>query len=190
MYPLPRIGHCLSALGGNQYFSSLDLASGYWQIQMAEKDKAKTAFITTNGLYEFNVLPFGLTNAPATFQRYMDKVLAGLKWQCLLVYLDDVCVYSKSFDEHLVELEKTFLRMSEYNLKLKQNKCKFFHQEFLYLGHVVSPDGLRTNPLKISAVRDMVAPANTSQLRSFLGLCSYYRRFMRKVQLTQVESHV
>ena len=179
VYPLPRIEDCLSALGGNQYFSSLDLASGYWQIQMAEKDKAKTAFITTNGLYEFNVLPFGLTNAPATFQRYMDKVLAGLKWQCLLVYLDDVCVYSKSFDEHLVELEKTFLRMSEYNLKLKQNKCKFFHQEFLYLGHVVSPDGLRTNPLKISAVRDMVAPANTSQLRSFLGLCSYYRRFMR-----------
>ena len=138
VYPLPRIDDCLTALGGNEYFSLLDLVSGYWQIPMAEKDKAKTAFVTSNGLYEFNVLPFGLTNAPATFQRYMDKVLAGLKWQCLLVYLDDVCVYSKSFERHLLELELTFKRLTQYNLKLKPSKCQLFKREFMYLGHIVS----------------------------------------------------
>ena len=179
VYPLPRIEDCLSALGGNEYFSSLDLSSGYWQIPMAEKDKQKTAFITPSGLYEFNVLPFGLTNAPATFQRYMDKILAGLKWQCLLVYLDDVCVYSKAFESHMIDLENTFKRIEQYRVKLKPGKCRLFQQEFLYLGHVVTRQGLRTNPLKISGVQQMSAPRNASQLRSFIGLCSYYRRFIR-----------
>lgn len=101
VYTIPRIEDCLSALGGNKYFSSFDLFSGFWQITMAEDGKQKTAFIVEGGLFEFNVMPFGLTNATATFQRYMDIVLAGLKWTSLLVYLDDVCVISKTFEEHI-----------------------------------------------------------------------------------------
>ena len=125
-YPLPRIEDCLNALGGNAYFSTLDLISGYWQIRMAEEDKCKTAFITNDGLFEFEVMPFGLTNAPATFQRYMDMVLAGLKWQCLLVYLDDICIFSSTFENHLQDLQRTFDRLSDNNIRLKASKSHLF----------------------------------------------------------------
>jgi hypothetical protein len=108
IYPIPRIDDCLDALGGNTLFSTFDMHAGYWLIPMKESDKAKTAFIIDSGLFEFNVMPFGLTNARATFQRYMDMVLAGLKWTSLLVYLDDVCVFSKTLPQHLQRLELTF----------------------------------------------------------------------------------
>lgn len=156
--PLPRIDDCLAALGGNKYFSTLDLVSGYWQINMAEEDKEKTAFITPSGLYEFNVLPFGLTNAPATFQRYMDTVLAGLKWQCLLVYLDDICVYSNTFEKHLTALELVFVRLDTYQLRLKASKCNLFQEQFLYLGHIVTQTGVQTDPKKIEALKHMPRP--------------------------------
>ena len=180
VYPLPRIDDCLAALGGNKFFSTLDLVSGYWQLNVAEEDKEKTAFITPSGLYEFNVLPFGLTNAPATFQRYMDTVLAGLKWQCLLVYLDDICVYSNTFEKHLAALELVFIRLDRFHLRLKASKCYLFQREFLYLGHIVGADGLRTNPVKIQAMKDMPRPRKVDELRSFTGLCSYYRKFIDK----------
>ena len=111
VYPLPRIDDCLSMLQGNTYFSSLDLNAYYWQIPMEEEDKRKTAFITSGGLYEFNVVPFGLTNAPATSQRLMDAVFAGLKWRNLLVYLDDIMIFSNSFDQHIQDLSETFSRL-------------------------------------------------------------------------------
>ena len=116
VYPIPRIDDCLQALGGNILFSTFDLFAGYWQIAMSESDKQKTAFIIDSGLYEFNVMPFGLTNATATFQRYMDLVLAGLKWSSLLVYLDDICVFATTLTEHLQRLEEMFLR--KFKLKL------------------------------------------------------------------------
>ena len=179
IYPLSRIEDCLGALGGNAYFSSLDLFAGYWQIPMDEKDKQKTAFIVDGGLFEFNVMPFGLTNATATFQRFMDLVLAGLKWNSLLVYLDDVCIFGKTFGEHLKNLEDTFKRLRAYNLKLNPSKCNILKREFLYLGHIITAKGIRADPSKISAVVNMPAPKNVKQLRAFLGKCNYYRKFIK-----------
>ena len=178
VYPLPRIDDCLSVLHGNLYFSSLDLLAGYWQARMAEADKAKTAFVTHNGLFEFNVMPFGLTNAPATFQRYMDVVLAGLKWKCVLVYLDDICIFSRSFEEHLLHLNEVFERLRKYNLRLKSSKCHFFQKEFKYLGHIVSVDGIRGDAHKIKAIVEMPRPTTVKQVRSFVGKCNYYRELI------------
>ena len=178
-YPLPRIDDSLAALGGKTFFSVLDLVSGYWQIPVAERDRSKTAFITADGLFEFKVMPFGLTNAPATFQRFMDRVLGGLKWQHLLVYMDDICVFGRDFGSHLQSLRLTFARLSEYNLKLKPSKCRLLQREFIYLGHVVSGDGVRVDKSKIAAILDMPAPQSTKQLRSFLGMCGYYRLFIK-----------
>ena len=178
VYPLPRIDDCLSVLHGNLYFSSLDLLAGYWQARMAEADKAKTAFVTHNGLFEFNVMPFGLTNAPATFQRYMDVVLAGLKWKCVLVYLDDICIFSRSFEEHLLHLNDVFERLKRYNLRLKASKCHLFQKEFKYLGHIVSVEGVRGDPDKIKAIVSMPSPTSVKQVRSFVGKCNYYRELI------------
>lgn len=183
VYPIPRIEDCLTALGGNRFFSSFDLFSGFWQIAMDSTDKQKTAFIVEGGLFEFNVMPFGLTNATATFQRYMDMVLAGLKWTTLLVYLDDVCVFSKTLDEHILRLEATFERFTAYKLKLNPAKCQILQEEFLYLGHIISKEGIRADPKKIEAVIRMPIPRNIKQLRSFLGFCNYYRKFIKDYYL-------
>jgi hypothetical protein len=141
-YALPRIDDALASLSGNKFFSSLDVFAGYWQIPMNEADKDKTAFITDSGLYRFNVMAFGLTNAPATFQRYMDAVLSGLKWNILLVYIDDILCYSKTFEDHLRDLEVIFDRLIEANMQLKPSKCHLFQNELVYLGHLVSADGI------------------------------------------------
>ena len=143
VYPIPRIEDCLAALGGNVFFSSFDLLSGFWQIPMHEEDKKKTAFVVEGGLYEFTVMPFGLTNATATFQRYMDMVLASLKWNSLLVFLDDICVFSKSLREHLVRIEATLERFRAFGLKLNPEKCRILQQEFTYLGHAISEEGIK-----------------------------------------------
>ena len=178
-YPLPRMDDCLAALGGNLFFSTLDLVSGYWQIPVAEKDREKTAFVTGDGLYQFKVMPFGLQNAPATFQRYMDKVLGGLKWQQLLVYMDDICVFGRTFEAHLASLEATLQRLEAHGLRLKPSKCMLFQKEFLYLGHVVSAEGIRADEKKKRAVIEMPVPTNVKQVRSFIGMCSYYRLFIK-----------
>ena len=175
VYPLPRIDDSLALLGGNQFFSSLDMAAGYWQIAMADKDKNKTAFITEDGLYHFKVMPFGLNNAPATFQRLMDAVLAGLKWKTLLVYLDDIIVFSSSFDRHIKDLHDAFIRIREANLRLKANKCSLFSSELKYLGFIVSREGIRPNPDKVKAILNMPAPNCATEARSFIGKCNYYR---------------
>ena len=177
-YPLPRIDDCLSMLQGNRFFSSLDLNEYYWQIPMEPQDKCKTAFVTAGGLYEFNVMPFGLTNAPATSQRLMDAVFAGLKWRNLLVYLDDIIVYSSSFDQHVQDLEEVFERLKAARLKLKPSKCYLFQKELTYLGHLVSQKGIRPDLDKIKAITSMPAPKSKSDVRSFLGMCNYYRKFI------------
>ena len=158
VYPLPRIDDSWTVLNTGKVFTSLDLSSGYWQIPMAPEDKHKTAFVTDRGLFEFNVMPFGLTNAPATFQRFMDAVLAGLKWNILLVYLDDIFVFSPTFEEHLIDLRSTFDRLRQARLRLKASKCHLFQKELLYLGHVVSAGGTRPDPNKIRAVVDFPTP--------------------------------
>jgi hypothetical protein len=177
-YPIPRVDDSLDILSGKQYFTTLDLMSGYWQIPLAEDDIEKTAFITPVGLFEFTTMPFGLCNAPSSFQRAMDSVLAGLKWRSCIVYLDDILVFSDDFESHLQDLAAVFQRIRDSRLKLKPSKCKFAEQELRYLGYLVTPTGLRVDPAKVQAVTALSVPANKSQLRSFLGLTSYYRRFV------------
>lgn len=177
-YPLPRIDDSLDRLRRAKYFSSIDLRSGYWQIEVDERDREKTAFVTPDGLYEFKVLPFGLCSAPATFQRMMDTVLTGLKWQTCLVYLDDVVVFSETFEQHLQRLKKVLEAVQSASLSLKPEKCHFGFTELKFLGHVVSADGVRPDPEKTAAVASYPAPRDKKGVRRFLGLCAYYRRFI------------
>lgn len=178
-FPLPRIDESLDALGGAQMFSTIDLASGYHQVAVDEKDRPKTAFITPFGLYEFRRMPFGLCNAPATFQRLMQAVMSDLVFQIVLIYLDDLLVYSSTFDEHLARLETVFKRLRETGLKVKVEKCYFLQPEVRFLGHQVSAQGVSTDPDKINAVQEWPTPSTLKELRSFLGFCSYYRRFIQ-----------
>ena len=130
-YVLPRIDDTLDALSSSKWFSTLDLASGYWQMEVAPEDKEKTAFCTQEGLFEFQTMPFGLRNAPATFQRLMDFVLAGLQWSSCLVYLDDVIIMGRTFDDHLKNLALVLVRLQDAGLKLRPEKCAFFQKEVL-----------------------------------------------------------
>lgn len=178
VYPLPRIDDSLDRLRNARYFSSMDLKSGYWQIEVDPRDREKTAFVTPDGLYEFKVLPFGLCSAPATFQRLMDTVLSGLKWKTCLVYLDDVIVFSATFHEHLERLKAVLQAIRFAGLTLKPEKCHFCFQELQFLGHVVSQAGVRPDPDKVAAVANFPVPTDKKAVRRFLGLCSYYRRFI------------
>jgi hypothetical protein len=178
-YPLPRIDDSLDILSGSKFFSTLDLASGYWQCGLTDDAKEKTAFTTGTGLFQFEVLPFGLCNAPSTFERLMERILAGLHWKTCLIYLDDVIVFSQTFEEHVERLGEVFEKLSQSNLKLKPQKCNLFREEVGYLGHVVSAQGVQTDPAKIQKVKDWPAPTSLTEVRSFVGLCSYYRKFVR-----------
>lgn len=179
VYPLPRIDDALDCLQGAEFFSSLDLRSGYWQVPMASDDKPKTAFITPDGLYEFNVMPFGLCNAPATFERMMDAILRGLKWNTCLCYLDDVVVFAPDFPTHLHRLEQVLRCLTTAGLQLNLKKCHFGARKLTILGHIVSKDGILPDVAKLRAVQEFPRPKNLKELRSFIGLCSYFRRFVR-----------
>ncbi len=178
-YPLPRIDDTIDALYGAKYFSTLDLFSGYWQIEIEETDKHKTAFICEYGQYEFNRMPFGLTNAPGTFQRLMNKILKPVLYESTLVYLDDIIVFSKTLDDHIRHLETVFKILAEAGLKLKLKKCDFLKEEINYLGHVVSRNGVSPNDAKIASIVNYPEPTTAKELSSFLGLASYYRKFIR-----------
>ena len=145
-YPLLRIDESLNHLSGAQWFSTLDLSSGYWQVELEPDAKPKTAFVTKRGLFQFNVMPFGMCNAPASFERLMETVLSGLQWDICLIYLDDIIVIAKSFEEMLQNLEKVFLRLSSAGLKLKAKKCHIFVEQVEFLGHIISPEGIATDP--------------------------------------------
>ena len=179
VYPLPRIDDTLDSLRGSSFFSSMDLCSGYWQIEVDEADREKTAFITPEGLYEFKVMPFGLCNAPATFERMMDNLLRHLKWTMCLCYLDDIVVFSESFEDHLTRLKTVLTCIQEAGLVLNPKKCLFCAREIKILGHLVSSDGVRPDPEKVKAVSNFPVPRNVHDVRSFLGLCSYFRRFIK-----------
>uniref|UniRef100_A0A9J7ZJ87 Gypsy retrotransposon integrase-like protein 1 n=1 Tax=Cyprinus carpio carpio TaxID=630221 RepID=A0A9J7ZJ87_CYPCA len=177
-YPLPRIEESLTGLKGAQWYSTLDLASGYWQVEMDPQDRQKTAFTTPMGLYEFDRMPFGLCNAPATFQRLMQRCLGSMVHDFLLIYLDDVVVFSPDFDSHLHHLEQVFRKLHDHGLKLQPRKCKLFQQQVTYLGHVISNQGVATDPQKTAVVREWPIPQTIKQVRSFLGFAGYYRRFI------------
>ena len=179
-HPLPRIDDLLDALHGAKWFSTLDLKSGYWQVPIAEQDKEKTAFRTSSGqLFEFNQVPFGLCNAPATFSRLMDRVLAGLHWETCLFYLDDIIVFSSTWEEHLARLREVFERLRHAKLKLGATKCTFAAKEVSYLGHRVTEEGLLPDPSLLAAIRDILPPKTATEVRSFLGLAGYYRRYVK-----------
>ena len=178
-YPLPRVDDTLDTLAGSKWFSTLDLLSGYWQVEVSPDDRDKTAFCTHEGLFEFKVMPFGLCNAPATFQRLMDAVLAGLKWSSCLVYLDDIIVPGATFEAHLANLCAVFDRLKEAGLKLKPRKCHFCLKKVHYVGHIVSADGVQTDPQKTEQVSTWPTPISQKEVQQFLGLASYYRRFVK-----------
>ncbi|UYV81480.1 hypothetical protein LAZ67_20001324, partial [Cordylochernes scorpioides] len=178
-YPLPDITDCLDRLAGMKYFSHTDFVSGYWQCPLDETSKPITAFTTGNGLYEFQVLPFGLTGAPGHFERIMDTLLAELKWSECMVYLDDVIVYGRDIREHNVRLTNVLECFRGAGLSLKPSKCRFAYQKLPILGHVVSENGVEPATDKIEAVKEFPIPKNVKQVRSFLGLCGYYRRFIK-----------
>ena len=177
-YPLPRITDCLDALGNMKYFSAFDLRSGYHQVSMCPEDMDKTTFTTRSGTYRFNAMPFGLCNAPATFQRAMDFIMAGLNYKICLVYLDDIIIFSKTVEEHLERLTQFLERLRKANLKLKPSKCQLFRKSVNFLGHIVAEEGISTDPDKTSKIKEWPTPENVTDVRSFLGLCSYYRRFV------------
>lgn len=177
-HPLPRTDDSLDALAGSALFTTLDLCSGYWQVEMSEDDCEKTAFTTGDSLYEFKVMPMGLASGPATFQRLMGLVLRGLHWSKVLVYLDDIIVIGSNFSEHLENLKEVLSRFRLAGLKVRPDKCQFFSKEVRFLGHVVSNQGVMPDPGNVQKILDWTTPQNASQVRSFLGLCSYYRRFV------------
>jgi len=182
-YPIPRIDDMLDRLAGNTWFSPLDLKSGYWQVRIRPEDREKTAFSIGKGLWQFTVMPFDLCNAPATFERLMEEVLQQLINKICLVYLDDVIIFSENFEDMLERLVQVFQRLRSANLKLNPKKCSFLRKEIKYLGHVISEKGVSTDEGKISSVRDWPVPCTKKQVRSFLGFCSYYRRFVKNFSL-------
>ena len=176
-FPLPLIDDILSPLGDAKYFTALDLKSGDWQVQLEEDSKEKTAFVCHRGLFQFNVMPFGLSNAPAVFQELINIVLQGCD-EFAMAYLDDVLIFSKNPEEHLRHIETIFERIRQHGLKLKLKKCAFFKEETEYLGFVISKDGVKPDPKKVEAIRDLPEPKNVREIRGFIGMCSYYRRFV------------
>ncbi len=178
-YALPNLEESFSALAGLQWFSVMDLKSGYYQVEMEEEDKPKTAFTCPLGFWEFNRMPQGITNAPSTFQHLMERCMGDIHLKEVLVFLDDLIVYSDSLEEHESRLISVLGRLREYGLKLSLDKCKFFQTEVRYLGHIVSREGVKTDPEKIRALKTWPRPQNLKELKSFLGFSGYYRRFIK-----------
>jgi hypothetical protein len=160
-------------------FSSLDLASGFLQIEMNQNDKEKTPFCVPNGLYRFKVMPMGLTNAPLTFQRMMDQILKHLNWKKCLCFFDDILIFSPTFDEHLIALDEVLSTLAQANLKVKYSKSQFALNEITFLGHRITQDGICPDPTKVSALVNIKEPTNITEVKSFIGLASYYRKYVK-----------
>ena len=178
VYPLPLLGECMDALEGNQFFSALDANSAFWQVPMHPKSKEITAFRTRRGLYEFNVLPFGLCNSPSTYMRVMDLVLNGLTWQIALCFLDDICVLGKNASEHLENLRQVFKRFRTYGLKLKARKCCFFKKSIEFLGRKVGRNGVTLTDRSIETIKSWKPPSNHQELQRLNGMANFHRQFI------------
>src|SRR3989442_575882 len=178
-YPIPNISDCLDAFKGATYFGVLDLRSSFYQVPLAKEDRDKTAFITRRGQWRFRSLPMGLSNSPGTFQRLMDLVLRGLTWSTVLVYIDDIVVFARSSEELRHRLEEVFGRLRAARLKLKPSKVKLFQREIAFLGHKVSGSGIAMDNAKIQDILDWPVPKSVRDVRQFLGLSGYYRRYVK-----------
>ncbi|KAG1465265.1 hypothetical protein G6F56_004924 [Rhizopus delemar] len=177
-YPLPRIDDLLDTLGKAKVFSALDMRAGFHQVPVEETSKELTAFTTKYGVYHYNTLPMGLVNSPATFQRLIDLCFRPLINKCLVAYIDDLNVYSNNHQEHLLHLEQVFHCIKIANLKLNPEKCFFFKDHLKFLGYIVTKEGIQTDPAKIEKIQNYPVPKTLTQIRGFLGLASYYRRFI------------
>ena len=177
-YPLPRIDDTLDMLSGKQWFSTLDLVSGYWQVSLSREAHVKTAFATHSGLFQFKVMPFGFCNAPATFERLMDQVLQDLRWTRCLVYLDDIISFGSTFSDALDNLTLIFERLRSCGLQLKSTKCHLFQTSVPFFGHIVGRRGLECDPVKIEDVRSWPVPDCLKSVHQLLGFVGYYRRFI------------
>lgn len=177
-YPMPQIQEILESLHGASIFSTLDLKSGYWQLEMDPDSIHKTAFVTTTGQFEFLRLPFGLKNSAASFQRLMENVLKDIRAKCCFVYIDDIVVYSENEQEHLQHLDQVFNCLQQAGLTLNLKKCNLVQQSLTFLGHVVSSEGIKTDPSKVEAICDFPVPQSLKDLQRFLGLAGWYHRFI------------
>ena len=176
---MPRIDELLDSFKNAKYFTTMDLASGFWQVEMHPRDREKTAFITNEGLFHFNIMLFGLTNVPATFQRLMNKIFKEYIGKFIVVYLDDITIYSEIWEEHLIHVQKALEKLQQANLKLQPDKYTFGKNQLPFLGYIIRKDGIRPDLAKIEKVQEFPVPTNITSLRGFVGLASYYRRFIK-----------
>ena len=179
-FPLPSIEELLLKVRNSKFFSTLDLKSGYHQVSVAPEDRHKTAFIIGDRLFEYNTLPFGVKNAPSHFSRLMNSILSSIIGTAVLIYLDDIVVLGNTVEEHAANLIKVLEILKKYNLKCSLRKCKFFQSHVEFLGHIISSDGIRPVHDKVEAIKNFPVPKNAKQINSFLGLCSYYRKFIAR----------
>ncbi|CAG8466715.1 10092_t:CDS:1 [Racocetra fulgida] len=177
-YLLPYIDEMLDNLEKAKWFISLDLTSGYWQVEVKEENKEKTAFITKFSLYEFNIMLFRLCNAPSTFQRLMDVVLEPALWKYAMVYIDDVNIYSETFEKHIEHLKSVFALIKNTNLRINPEKCHFCTNEMQFSEHIVNINRIKPNPQKVEKLEKLPSPKTITQLRVFIGLASYYCQFI------------
>lgn len=178
-FPIPNIDGILEKLGRAQYFTTLDLAKGFHQIPMSKEDQKKTAFSTPFGHYEYRRMPFGLKNAPATFQRLMNSILSKFIGKICVVYMDDILIFSSSLQEHINSLNKILRTLEEAGLKIQFDKCNFLKKETEYLGHILTRGGVKPNPKKIESIKELKLPTTQKQIKSFLGITGYYRKFIK-----------
>lgn len=179
-FPMPNVDEMLDRLNGSKYFSSIDLGNAYYQIELEESSQEKTAFSAKDRQYCFTRMPFGIAAAPGTFQEMMVKVLKGMEKDGTIVYLDDILIFTKTEDEHYKTIEKVLERIKEAGLRINPEKCHLFKQEVKFLGHIINKRGIQTDPGKIEAIKTFDRPKCIKNLRSFLGICNYYRRFIKE----------
>ncbi|GBG92781.1 hypothetical protein CBR_g57131 [Chara braunii] len=180
---LPRIDDLLDRVQGCRYFSKIDLKSGYHQIAIRPEDQHKTAFQTRYGLYEFVVMPFGLCNAPGTFQHAMNRIFHDYLDKFAVVYLDDILIFSKTVEEHVAHLDKVLSLLRHHQFKINGEKCEFGRTRILYLGHEISAEGLKPDDAKVASIRDWPRPQSVTEMRSFLGMTGYYRTFVKNYSI-------
>lgn len=178
-FPIPIFDQLMDELAGASWFTTLELISGYHQVRLKPGEEYKTAFQTHHGQFEFLVMAFGLSGAPGTFQGAMNTNLSPLLRRCVIVFFDDILIYSKTFEDHLVHLKEVLTLLQQDQWYVKLSRCKFAQREISYLGHVISEAGVSTDLAKVDAVVNWPVPVNVKELRSFLGLAGYYRKFVK-----------
>ena len=182
-YCLPRLDDSLASMHGAKFFTSLDSASAFWTIELTERAKDITAFVSSSGdgQFRFTRMPFGLSNAPASWQRLMDMVFQGMHWKSVLTFIDDICVFSATYEDHVRDVREVLDRVKKFGLRLQPGKCSFFKKELHYLGHIVSDQGVALDPAKTEALKPMLEdpPTSVKQIRTFLGLTSYFRNYVK-----------